>query len=185
MDNSEKDCAFGANLNQTPERRSRTPDYSPVYTPAFCGPDPSDPLDRRGAGNQGGIEKMGEECKHIPLNPWPFPPPTGAERGGFRGIFLLGCAPCSFVPRPPSFLVEAAPLGAAPRWPPTLQGPAMLKRLGVGAWRLAGRYATGALGSAVPLARGAPPPLDLGPTPPSQALGSPGSILLVSHSLLR
>jgi hypothetical protein len=54
MGNSEKACAFGANLNKSPERRSRTPDYSPVYTPAFCGPDPPDPLDRGGAGNQGG-----------------------------------------------------------------------------------------------------------------------------------
>ena len=54
MGNSEKDCAFGTNLNQTPERRSRTPDYSPVYTPAFCGPDPPDPLDRGEKGIKGG-----------------------------------------------------------------------------------------------------------------------------------
>ena len=59
MGNSEKSCAFGANLNKTPERRSRTPDYSPVYTPAFCGPDPPDPLDRGGAGNQGGDRENG------------------------------------------------------------------------------------------------------------------------------
>ena len=59
MGNSEKACAFGANLNKSPERRSRTPDYSPVYTPAFCGPDPPDPLDRGGAGNQGGDRENG------------------------------------------------------------------------------------------------------------------------------
>jgi hypothetical protein len=59
MGNSEMDCAFGTNLNLTPERRSRTPDYSPVYTPAFCGPDPPDPLDRGGAGIKDGDQKNG------------------------------------------------------------------------------------------------------------------------------
>ena len=59
MGNTELDCAFGAEIIQTPERRSRTPDHSPVYTPASCGPDPPDPSDRGGAGNQGGDQKNG------------------------------------------------------------------------------------------------------------------------------
>ncbi len=67
MGNSEKASAFGANLNKSPERRSRTPDYSPVYTPAFCGPDPPDPLDRGGARNQGRGSREWGKSVNTPL----------------------------------------------------------------------------------------------------------------------